>query len=218
MAVKEEMRELWTFSSVESTWQDAAYAVRSLRQQRALTLTVVTVLALVIGLNTTLFTVIAGIALRPWQGIADPSSVVRVYLADPTGRAAGFSLPDAQALASRATAFAGVAIMKNEPVRVGTDAAEALMVSGNFFDVLGMTMARGRGFLDGEDRLGAPSPVAVLSFAYWQRQFGGNPRILGSTVRMTPCSPSSESHRPTLAAPSRHTTNNCSFRFRRSRC
>ncbi len=58
------------------------------------------------------------------------------------------------------------------------------MVSGNFFDVLGVTMARGRGFLESEDRLGAPSAVAVLSFAYWQRQFGGNPGIVGSTVRI----------------------------------
>ena len=187
MAVKEEMREMWTFPSIESAWQDAAYALRNLRQQRAFSVTVVTVLALVIGLNTTLFTVIAGVALRPWQGIAEPSSVVRLYLADPTGHAAGFSLPDARALASHATTLAGIAIMKNERVRIGSgDAAtaEALMVSGNFFDVLGVTMARGRGFLDSEDRLGAPSAVAVLSFAYWQRQFGGDPRVVGSPLRI----------------------------------
>ena len=175
---------MWTFPSVESIWQDAAYAVRNLRQQRGFTLTVVTVLALVIGLNTTLFTVLAGIALRPWQGIAAPSSVVRLYLADPTGHAAGFSLRDARSLASRATTLAGVAIMKNEPVCIGSVAAETLMVSGNFFDVLGVRMARGRGFLDSEDRILAPSAVAVLSFAYWQRQFGGDPRVLGSTVRI----------------------------------
>ena len=123
--------------------------MRNLRQQRGFTATVVMVLALAIGLNTTLFTVLAGIALRPWQGIADPSRVVRLYLADPTGHAAGFSLPDARALASRASTLAGVGIMKNEPVRVGTGdaaAAEALMVSGNFFDVLGVRWRGGADF------------------------------------------------------------------------
>jgi predicted permease len=179
---------MWAFPSIESIWQDMTYAARSLRQQRGFTVTVVTVLALVIGLNTTLFTVIAGIALRPWPGIADPARVVRVYLADPTGHAAGFSLSNARALASRATMLAGLAALKNESVRVGTgDAiatAETLMVSGDFFDVLGVAMVHGRGFLDSEDRVGAPAAVAVLSFAYWQRQFGGNPGVVGSTIRI----------------------------------
>jgi len=188
MAIKEEMREMWTFPDVESIWQDAAYAVRTLRQQRGFTVTVVMVLALTIGLNTTLFTVLAGIALRPWPGIADPSRVVRLYLTDPTGHAAGFSLPDARALGPLARTLAGVGIMKGQPVRVGADDAvasiDALMVSANFFDLLGVEMARGRGFLESEDRLGAPSAVAILSFNYWQRQFGGNPRIVGSTVQI----------------------------------
>jgi predicted permease len=187
-AVKEEMREMWTFPSVESIWQDALYAVRNLRQQRGFTATVVLVLASVIGLNTTAFTVVAGIALRPWPGMADPSRVVRLYLADPSGHTAGFSIADARGLAAGAPTLAGVGIMKNESVRVGTGDAvatsEALMVNGTFFDVLGVHMAHGRGFLDTEDRPGDPSAVAILSFAYWQRQFGSNPNVVGSTVRI----------------------------------
>ena len=187
-ALKEEIREMWTFPSAESIWQDASYAVRNLRQQRGFTVTVVFVLAAVIGLNTTLFTVIAGIALRPWPGITDPSRVVRLYLVDPSGHVAGFPVPNARTLAAGATTLSGVGIMKNESVRVGSGdtvaATEALLVSGNFFDVLGVAMAHGRRFLESDDRPGAPSAVAVLSFVYWQRHFGASPGVVGSTIRI----------------------------------
>jgi putative ABC transport system permease protein len=184
--LKEELREMWTFPSLESIGQDVAYALRGLRQQRGFTATVVVVLATVIGLNTTLFTVLAGIALRPWPGIADPSRVFRLYLADPSGLVAGMSLADARSLSRHATTLTGVAAMKNMPVRLGrTDeatASEALLVNGSFFDVLGVQMALGRGFVDTEDQPGSTVPVVVLSYAYWQRQLGGNPDAVGSTL------------------------------------
>ena len=184
--LKEELREVWTFPSLESIGQDLAYALRGLRQQRGFTATVVVVLASVIGLNTTLFTVLAGVALRPWPGITDPSRVLRLYLADPSGHFAGLSLADARSLQQHATALAGVAMMKNTPVRVGradgATASEALLVSGSFFDVLGVQMARGRGFVDTEDQLGAPVPVVIVSFAYWQSHLRGDPDVVGSTL------------------------------------
>jgi len=168
--------------------QDLTYAVRGLARQPGFTATIVLVLAVAIGLNSTLFTVLAGVALRPWPGVTDPASLVRLYLVDQSGRAAGFSLVDAQAVAQRATTVSGVASMKQDSVHVdaggATTTVTALTVSGNFFDVLGLSLAHGRGFAAEEDRAGAPAAVAVLAHEFWQRQFAGNPAVVGRTVRI----------------------------------
>jgi predicted permease len=172
---------------LESLWLDVVYAVRSFRTQLGVAATIVLVLAAVIGLNTTLFTVLAGLAWRPWPGISNPNEVVRIYLRDPSGQAAGFSLVDAGAL-DRAQSLAAVAAMRNETVRVGAgdavSARGALMVSGDFFNLLGVTFAHGRGFLKQETEVGAPQPVAVISHAYWQSTFGGNSAVLGSPIQI----------------------------------
>ena len=173
--------------ALDSLWLDVVYAARSFRTQLGMAATIVLVLAAVIGLNMTLFTVLAGIAWRPWPGISNPNEVVRLYLRDPSGQAAGFSLVDARAL-GRAQSLASVAAMRNETVRVGAgDAVSprgALMVSGHFFSLLGVTFAHGRGFLGQEDQVGAPAAVAVISHAYWQSSFGGNPAVLGSPIQI----------------------------------
>ncbi len=173
--------------ALESLWLDVVYAARSFRTQLGMAATIALVLGAVIGLNTTLFTVLAGIAWRPWPGISNPNEVVRLYLRDPSGQAAGFSLVDALALA-RAESLASVAAMRNETVRVGAgdavSARSALMVSRDFFSLLGVRFAHGRGFLDQENQVGAAPAVAVISHAYWQSSFGGNPAVLGSPIQI----------------------------------
>jgi predicted permease len=187
-ALKEQMRDMWTFPSLESIRQDVRYAVRNLRRQPGFTAVVVLVLATVIGLNTTLANVLAGVFLRPWPGVRDPSAVVRVYLRDTSGLAAGFSLADVRDLAGRTKSLGGVAVMKNDSVRLGSGAAakpaNVLMVSGSFFDVLGIAPARGRGFRETEDRLGSPDAVTVLGYNFWQSRFGGDAGVIGSSIRI----------------------------------
>ena len=188
--VKERMREMWTFPSVESIWQDAVYATRSLRRQPGFTAVVLLVLGAAIGLNTSLFTVSAGLLLRPWPGITDPSRVVALYLPQSTGPAAGrmgFSIADYRFLAAHTAALQSVAVMSpDSEVRLGAEGAAglALMVSANFFDVLGLAMARGRGFHADEDRPGNPLPVAVLAHPFWQSRLGGDPDIVGKRLRV----------------------------------
>jgi putative ABC transport system permease protein len=171
----------------ESLRLDVVFAVRTFRTQYGIAATIVLVLAAVIGLNTTLFTVLAGIAWRPWPGITNPGEVVRIYLRDPSGQAAGFSLVDALAL-ERAQSLASVAAMRNEIVRVGAgdavSARGALMVSGDFFRLLGVTFVLGRGFLDQENQAGSPAAVAVISHAYWQSSFSSNPAVLGALIQI----------------------------------
>src|SRR5438093_11379856 len=80
---REDARGVWIWPWLESIWQDAAYAGRNLRRQPGFTAVVVMVLATVIGLHTTLVTVIAGVVLRPWPGIRDGEHVVAIYLVEP---------------------------------------------------------------------------------------------------------------------------------------
>src|SRR5687767_934013 len=148
---------MWTLPPIDSTRQDVGYAIRTLRRQAGLAATVITVLALAIGLNTTLFTVIAGIALRPWPGIADASRVVRIYLASADGRAEGLAAANARNLDGRLSTLSGVAVMKNESVRLGAGEsiapAQVLMVSGNFLELLGIPHVQERGFAAQEHRV-----------------------------------------------------------------
>ena len=88
---REDSRGVWIWPWLESIWQDAAYAMRNLRRQPGFTAVVIAVLATVIGLHTTLVTVIAGVVLRPWPGVQDAGRVVAVYLLGPEGRGAGFA-------------------------------------------------------------------------------------------------------------------------------
>jgi putative ABC transport system permease protein len=185
---REDSRAVWIWPWLESIWQDAAYAVRNLRRQPGFTTVVVMVLATVIGMHTTLVTVIAGFLLRPWPGVRDADRVVSLYLVGATGRPGPFSLADYRALGEQTTSLSGIAAMFSEDVAVGsgdsTQSAEVLLVSGNFFDLLGIRTAPGRRFLPDEDAPGRPQPVAVLAYDYWQSRFGGNPAIVGATERI----------------------------------
>src|SRR4029077_16383952 len=104
-----------------------AYATRSLRRQPGFTAVVLLVLAAAIGLNTSLFTVAAGLLLRPWPGIADPARVAALYLPHSSGPSAGrmgFSIDDYRFLAAHTAALQSVAVMspdgeRSEERRVG---------------------------------------------------------------------------------------------------
>src|ERR1019366_9653611 len=75
---REDARAEWIWPWLDSVWQDAAYAARNLRRQPGFTAVVLLVLSTMIGLHTTLVTVLAGVLLRPWPGIVDPSRVVSI--------------------------------------------------------------------------------------------------------------------------------------------
>ena len=188
---REDSRAVWIWPWLESLWQDGAYALRNLRRQPSFTAVVVVVLGTVIGLHTTLVTVLAGVMLRPWPGIKDPGRVVTLYLLGPNGdprMGPSFSIANVRTLAEHAASFAGVAAMAGDEVRIGPREAPrpagALLVSGNFFQMLGIDMAHGRGFVADEDRLGDPRPVVVLTYDFWQSAFGGDPAIVGGRVRV----------------------------------
>jgi putative ABC transport system permease protein len=185
-ALKEQMRNMWTFPSFENIRQDVRYAVRSLRRQPGFAAVAVLVLAAVTGLNTSLFTVFTALTLHAPTGVADPSRVVSLYPAVPASEPPLFSLAEYRFLTEHAKSLDLAAVSDAGTLRLGIDGANgttgALLVSGNFFDVLGIATERGRAFGAGEDRPDAPDAVAVLGAALWESRFGGDPTIVGRTI------------------------------------
>jgi len=180
---RENARGVWIWPWLESLWQDAVYALRTMRRQPGFTLTALAALGLAIGVNTSLFTIFNAIALRPWP-VAEPSRVVTI---DRFTREGGsdFGIAEYRYLAQNSKSFSGMIAMRNgERVKLGDRALPLTYVSGNYFAVLGIQMERGRGFVAQEDVTGAPAAVVVISHDLWENLLGGDPRVVGRTIRL----------------------------------
>jgi putative ABC transport system permease protein len=185
---KEESRALWGFALAESVAQDLRYALRVLRRSPAFATAAVLTLALGIGANTTIFTIVNAILLRPLP-VTDPGSMVRLYRLEPNGgRGTLFSYSEYAYYRDQNTRFSGLVAYRGEGMVVGptpggagadrdAETIVAMFASANYFGVLGKAPALGRGFLP-EEELEARS-VVVLSHAYWWRRFGADPGIVG---------------------------------------
>jgi len=198
------VRDLFTVAPREH-WhvltQDLRYALRTMAVKPAFTAVAILSLALGIGANTAIFSVWNGVLYAPLPGVHRPEGLV--LLTDPgasgmvRGHSSGarrwLSYAEFEQLRDHATGFSGLMASQSRlniwHVRVDRGAPEEMsgrLVSGGFFDVLGVHPAVGRLFKD--DR-GEPA-VAVISHAYWQRRFSGTPDVLGKAliVRDTPVS------------------------------
>jgi len=187
---QEDSRAVWVWPWLESVWQDIRYACRSLRRQPGFSIVAIGILSVGIGLDSSLFAVFNAAALRPWA-VNDASRVVNVYrLASgvPVGanNAIGFSIAEARVLDASSRTMNGIFAMRQAEMRFDSDtiAAHTMIVTGNYFRVLGVEMERGRGFVPEEDSDHAPEPVAVLSYSSWQTRFGGDPEIVGRRIRL----------------------------------
>ena len=173
---------------MDSVLDDLRYSGRRLLRSPGFTIAAALTLALGIGANTTIFTLINAILLRPPVAVAAPERLVSIYTSDYSGPAHGTSsIPDYEDFRAQADIFAGVAAFMPRTVGVGpTDAMERAgleLVSENYFDVLGVRPTHGRLFLPEEGRPGAPQ-VAVISDALFRRRFNGNPSAVGSTIAL----------------------------------
>jgi len=179
----EKYRDRRGVSWLETAARDLRYALRGLRQNKAFAAAAIASLALGIGANTAIFTLVRTLLLRSLP-IAHPEELVTLYRTGAWGRGYG-SYPWYLEIAKRNDLFQGVIARSNvDKVHLagGPESVRQELVSGNYFRVLGIGPALGR--LIGEDDNRAPhaSPVAVLSFDYWQRHFGGDPAVLGRTL------------------------------------
>jgi predicted permease len=185
---REDARGVWLLPWIESLWRDLGYGVRGVRRQPGFALVAVAALSFAIGINTTLFSVFNAAAFRPWP-VKDPSHVVavtRYFRGGPEqGRTSGFGLAEWRYLTQHSKSFRGLILTgSGEPVEVNGRHLKLRWASGNFFSVLGLDMARGRGFLPEEDLPADPQAVAVMSYLTWQNRFGGDPEIVGKTMHL----------------------------------
>jgi predicted permease len=164
-------------------WQDLRYALRTLRNHPGFAAVVVLTMALGIGINTTFFSLFS-LMFRPLP-VTGPGAVVGVS-------GCGVSFIDYEYYRDHNQAFSGlIATGEASPLKLGLEGAaeEAQLVSvefvsDNFFSVLGARTVLGRAFAPEENRGPGQNPVVVISYPFWQRQFGGDPNIVGKTLRL----------------------------------
>ena len=183
--LRETVREMWTFVSLEALWRDLRHGARVLRQNPSFTAIAVLILSLGVGANTALFSVVKAVLLNslPYR---QPDRLVAVARGDShTPRPTNVSFGEVDDWKARTHSLREIALYRGwTPASSGRGAPEivfALRVTQNFFDVLGTSPYLGRGFLPEEDR---PDRwhVAVLSYPYWVRRFGANPNTVGQTI------------------------------------
>ncbi len=174
--------------------QDLRYALRTLAKSPGFTLGVALTLALGIGANVTMFSVVDRMLFRPPPLLHDPAATHRVYLAQTyrgTQQASG-SLQYARYvdLTSWTTSFSRTAAFSEEDlaIGVGAEASEmrVAMVSASFFGFFDAPPALGRYFTAAEDSPPTGTTVAVLAYAFWQTRYGGRREALGSTLQIGP--------------------------------
>jgi putative ABC transport system permease protein len=175
-------------------FQDVRYAVRQLRKSPAFTTVAILTLALGIGLNSAIFTLFDALTLRPLP-ISDPDAVVNVYqrIQDEAGSYRSFSYPEYVALRQSNAVFSGLIAYSWIPAEIVTptrsrvDSAEearGLVVTANYFALLGGKAALGRTFLAEEDEAHGAQPVMVLSHGFWVEHFSSDRSIVGKTVKL----------------------------------
>jgi predicted permease len=183
--------DLWTRNSIgplENLLRDLRYAFRTLRRSPGYTLMAVLTLGLGIGANTAIFTVINAVLLRPLP-YAQPTQVLHVEQtasrigADPIG----FSVPEVQDFRNLNHVFSSVAEYHSMTfTMLGAKVPERVItgvVSSDYFDVFGVKPIMGR-LIVPSDETPEAAPVLVLSYAYWAKNFGRDPHILGRTFSM----------------------------------
>ena len=175
LRLREEARDVWGFAELERVSSDLRHAIRRIVQHPARSLVVVLTLALGIGATTAMFMLVDAMLLRPapWN-----RGDRVVWIAGVKGRSASarnLSYPDYLIYRDRATTLAGVAAEGGTAMAIGSRRPQRVLgalVSGNYFDVLGLRAQIGRTFAPDEDMVPGAHPVVVLSDALWTAQFG----------------------------------------------
>jgi macrolide transport system ATP-binding/permease protein len=206
LLLKEDVREVWGWTSLERLGQDVRYGWRTLRANPLFAAMAVLSLALGIGANTAIYSVMDAIMIRAlpvrnaselvilnWRAKVDPGVVQShsgtVY-DEPGGgmTSPDFPWPAYELLRNHSDVFSSLFAYKREGqlnlvVRGQAEVDDVELVSGNFFSGLGIVPAAGR-LLTDSDNLAGASQVAVLSFNYWRARFGGDPAAIGQTVQI----------------------------------
>ena len=169
---------------MEILTQDLRFALRSLRKAPGFATAVILTLALGIGANTAIFSLIDAVILRTLP-VNEPQGLFFLEAVAKGGRDDGFPADFFERVRDHNTSLAGVSAFDTTRLSANVDGQSDVLwgqcVSGNFFDLLGLVPPRGRALTIEDDRASSP-PAAVISFRYWKRRFALDPGILGKTI------------------------------------
>jgi predicted permease len=169
--------------------QDVRYAARVLAKSPGFTAIAVVTLALAIGVNSLMFSVVDAVLFRPLP-VTRPDRLLRIGTTFESGATGGIALPTLKDFREHSNAFEGLAgFSGGNIVNLGAndeqpDRVPATLVTGNYFPLLGVRPALGRLIAPFDDVTPGGHPVLVVSDAYWKRRFGADPRVVGKTIRM----------------------------------
>jgi predicted permease len=174
-------------------WQDFRFAFRMMRKNPGFTAVAVLTLALGIGPNTAIFSLMDAVMLKRLP-VKQPEQLIELMTAHSVGPAFisgkaynSFSYPALQHLRQHNRSLSGLVASSNSRFYcvvegVPPERVAGQYVTGDFFSVLGVSSVIGRTITSDDDRFGAPNPVAVISDGYWARRFGRNPAVLGKGI------------------------------------
>jgi predicted permease len=183
--LREKSRDAWGWTFAETLWQDIRYAGRDLNSSRGFTAVAVLSLALGIGANTAIFSILNAVMLRSLP-VEDPARLIQVE----SGENSSFTNPLWEQIRDQQTAFSGTLAYSSTRFDLSSggvsEPVEGIWVSGDYFRVLGVTALRGRLFTKDDDRRGGGNSgaVAVISYAFWKSHFGGESGVTGKTLHL----------------------------------
>jgi predicted permease len=185
LKLREESFDVWGLAGLDDAGRDVRHAIHRVRRQPGGALVVVLTLAIGIGATTAMFSLIDAMLFKPapWDTTGRLAWVVGLDGASLSPRSVPY--PDYLAYRDRATAWAGLAAEGGTAMAVGTRDPQRLLggvVSGNYFEVLGIRAVVGRAFTPADDGAPGGHPVVVLSHSLWMDQFGGSPRAVGERL------------------------------------
>ena len=187
LRLREQSADVWGWTWMDDLCHDLRYASRLLVKDWRFTLATVGAVALGLAATTTAFTFVNGAVLRDLP-LANPDRLVWIRTVDAHGRQLGVSYADVRDWRETARTLSRVVVSLEFPINVSEDTLAPQRYDGSYisFDVfrmVGRAPMLGRSFLPDDDRAGAP-PVALISHTVWQNRYGGDPSIVGRTVRV----------------------------------
>lgn len=185
--IMQDTRDAWGRRGLEQFAQDVRYAARTLRRNPAFAAVAVLSLALGIGANTTIFSLIDAVMLRELP-VPHPQSLVQITRVRDDGNPGVFSYPIFEYLRDHLTSTSDIFVERSARPPVEANGVEEVIncevVSGAYYRVLGLEPVAGRLIEPADDGAPGTSPVAVISYRSWQQRFAGNPSIVGKTIRV----------------------------------
>lgn len=169
-----------------SFFQDLRFGLRTLRRSPGFVALTVVVLAIGIGANAVIFSIVNGFFLRPTPGVDDPSRLIELRVIRESGTQTTMSFPEFLALRDGATPIRHLVGWEPSQISLSEgglgERRSVMYVSANYFDAVGVVPAMGRTFLPDEDEGPGGHPVTVLSHRLWTERFGSDPDIVGKTL------------------------------------